>query len=330
MLRSFLIALSGSLVLGAPVLPLFRRWQVLDSPTTRSSHDVPTARGGGVAVLLAVLVALAVSDPLPGHSAELAIAGGGFGLLGLADDLWSLPALLRLVLQGLLALAPLPWLLDGLGGTAAWQVIFALGVWFWLIACVNAVNFFDGINGITAVQAIVAGATWWFVGDESGVPLLALGGAVLAGAALGFLPYNFPRARMFLGDVGSYVLGAWIAVLVVVALRAGISPVAALGPMAITLADTATTIVQRARRGEPLLEAHRSHAYQRLVAVGWSHTITTTFVGAVALCCSAIGVATIDAGVAAQILGGVAVLAIAACYVGLPAHLERREPTRSA
>lgn len=279
--------------------------------------------------MAALLIALGVSDEIPAVAATaLAVAVLGFGLLGIVDDLWSVPARLRLTVQGLLALATLPWLWDGLSGAAMWQVVFSLGVWVWLVAYVNAFNFMDGINGIAATQAIVAGAAWWYVGNECAAPSLALGGALLAGASLGFLPYNFPRARMFLGDVGSYALGAWIAVLVVVALRAGVSPVAALAPVSIALADTATTMIRRARHGERVLDAHRAHAYQRLVANGWSHMTTTAFVGVMVLCCSAIGVATIDAGVAVQLAAGLAVLLVDAGYVRLPAIVERREPTR--
>jgi UDP-GlcNAc:undecaprenyl-phosphate GlcNAc-1-phosphate transferase len=135
---------------------------------------------------------------------------------------------------------------------------------------------------------------------------------------------------MFLGDVGSYALGAWIAVLVVLALRAEVSPVATLAPVSIALADTATVIIRRARHGEHIFEAHQSHAYQRLVASGWSHTTTTAFVGLMVLCCSAIGVATIDAGVAARLAAGLAVLLVDAIYVCLPGLLERRHPTRGA
>jgi UDP-GlcNAc:undecaprenyl-phosphate/decaprenyl-phosphate GlcNAc-1-phosphate transferase len=330
MLRDFALALTMSLLVGAPVLALLRRLRLVDRPTARSSHAAPTPRGGGIGLTTALLVALAVSGLPSKQASALAVAAVGFGLLGLADDLWSPPVEQRFALQCLIALATLPWILDGLSGPSVWQVGVALGVWSWLVAYVNAFNFMDGINGLAAEQAIVGGCSWWFIGTECGVPVLALGGALLAGAALGFLPYNFPRARMFLGDVGSYALGAWSAVLVVVALRAGVSPVAALAPVSIVLADTATTIVRRALRGERLFEAHRCHTYQQLVDLGWSHTATTLLVAVTVLCCSLIGVVTLDAGVVIELGAGLAVLLVGAAYLVFPALIERREPTRGS
>ena len=323
MLVSFVIALVSSLALCPLVIGLSRRLHVFDHPTDRSSHAIPTPRLGGIAVSIALLLALALSDALPAKQANaLIIVVVLFGLLGLADDLWSLPALHRLALQGLFALGPLPWLLANVGNVGLWQITFGFGVWCWILAWVNAFNFMDGINGIAAIQAILAGGAWWLIGDARGVPSLAIGGAILSGAALGFLPHNFPHARTFLGDVGSYALGAWIAVLVVIALRADISPVAALAPVSLALADTSMTIARRSRRGQPLLQPHREHAYQRLVAMGWSHATTAMVIGAILFCCAVIGVATAGASVGVQIAAGFGVLAIDGVYLGLPAAFE--------
>src|SRR5207248_1189863 len=102
------------------------------------------------------------------------------------------------------AILALPWLLHGLSGGWSWQVLFSAGVALWLVAYVNAFNFMDGIDGISVAQAAVAGAALYLVGRGEHVPALATAAAILAGAALGFAPLNVPRARLFLGDVGSY------------------------------------------------------------------------------------------------------------------------------
>src|SRR5207244_9022591 len=105
--------------------------------------------------------------------------------------------------------AGLPWLLTGMTSSLLWRLVFGLGVLIWVVAYTNAFNFMDGINGISAAQVIVAGGYFGIVGTQRHVPLLAAGGFVAAGAAAAFLPFNFPKATVFLGDVGSYFLGAW-------------------------------------------------------------------------------------------------------------------------
>jgi UDP-N-acetylmuramyl pentapeptide phosphotransferase/UDP-N-acetylglucosamine-1-phosphate transferase len=111
-----------------------------------------------------------------------------------------------------------------------------------VVAVVNAVNFMDGINGISAVTGAVAGAAFAWLGAELDDRTLLVLGAAVAGASLAFLPWNAPRARVFLGDVGSYGLGAALAAGVCLALAAGSTPEAAVGPLALYLADTGTVL----------------------------------------------------------------------------------------
>ncbi len=322
----FGVALVVTLVAAPLVLLLVRRLGVLDHPTGRSSHATPTPRSGGIAVFVGLAAGLATSTAIGGSiGVALAIATTGFAAIGLADDVLGLAPRARLAAQAAISVLSLPWLLDGLHGITAWQVLFVVGCWCWLIAFVNAFNFMDGINGISVAGAALAGAAFWIIGNEGGAGgALSVMGAVLAGAALGFGPFNFPSARMFLGDVGSYALGAWIAVIVVTALRADLGPVAAFGPVAISLTDTAWTLVRRARRHEHLLDAHHDHTYQQLVDLGWSHPRTTALVAlAISACCAAAVVAAGERA-ALQIAGGTWVVAVCAAYVCLPAAVTRR------
>ncbi len=145
---------------------------------------------------------------------------------------------------------------------------------------VNVVNFMDGINGITALTMLVWGATALLVGAVHGGPELAVIGAATAGAALGFLPWNAPHARLFLGDVGSYLFGALAAGGVLLA-ATGQAPVSLiLAPLMIFGADTAVTLVKRAIRRAPLTVAHREHTYQRLVHLRrWAHAPVALWAG---------------------------------------------------
>src|SRR5207248_843948 len=156
-------------------------------------------------------------------------------------------------------------LLSGLSGPPAWRALFAVGVAVWLVAFVNAFNFMDGIDGVAVAQAFVAGMAWYAIGHHEHVRALEIAAAIVVGGALGFAPFNFPRARMFLGDVGSYSFGASLAILLVVGLRAGLPFEAVFAPVALCVADTGVTLVRRVRGGRRWDAPHREHVYQRLV-----------------------------------------------------------------
>lgn len=312
-----LLALGLTAALVPVVLAAMRQLQVIDNPSERSSHDRPTVRGGGVAPAIAMLVALSASSAITGsYRVALVVAATGFGLIGLAEDLWGIPALYRLWLHALAAAATLPWLAQGLHEPAGLEVAFILLTFIWIVAYVNAFNFMDGINGISCAQAIVAGGTWYAIGRYEHVPALAGGGAIVAAAAFGFAPFNFPRARVFFGDVGSYFFGAWLAVLVVVGLRARIAPEAVIAPVSLYLVDTATTLVRRVARHERWYEPHREHAYQRLVRAGHAHARATGLVAAAMAVCATLGAVSLtSAPAAARALADAGIVGILGAYV---------------
>lgn len=325
------LAFVVALLAGPPVVAALRRLRVIDHPDDRSSHVVPTPRGGGLTLAAGALTA-AVLVPAFGGSGRtgLLVAAAGFGLIGLTEDLRGVRALPRLMLQFAVAAVSLLWLLEDLGGPVAWQILFGLGCLLWLVSYTNAFNFMDGINGISAAQALVAGAAWLAIGHGEGVPVLAGGGALVAAAALGFLPFNFPNATMFLGDVGSYFLGAWLAALAVVGLRAGIAPEAVLAPLAVYLTDTSTTMIRRARAGEVFYTPHRKHAYQRLTQLGWSHANTTVAVASVMATCSILGAVSLTGSLVLRVAADVGLVAVLAAYVVSPRLVASRRPATPA
>ncbi len=260
---------AASLVVGLLLQPLLiprlRRLGVMDVPNHRSSHVVSTPRSGG----LAVVVALGAGLLMAPWSPQVLIAYAGcvlLGALGLVDDFRGLDARVRLALllivgglAGAVLDSPVPILL-AVPAMALWTATY-----------VNAFNFMDGINGISALTGAVVGASYWVMGWEFVDPSLAVLGAALCGASLAFLPYNAPRARVFLGDVGSYAMGFAVAALAWMAWDAGAPAWLAAAPTLVYLTDTGATLFRRWRRGAPLMEAHREHAYQRLVVSGRSH-----------------------------------------------------------
>lgn len=263
----FLLASVTSLVLTGAAIPALRWAQFIDHPNHRSSHVQPVPRGGGVAVV----ACLAILAPATlGATVQVVVLVGAMVLLalvGLVDDLRSLSSRVRLLAQAGVAIAAVAVLIAHAGVSWWWLPATAVGV----AGYVNAFNFMDGINGISGLTGMTVGLWWAWAGDHEGLTTLATLGLLLAGASVGFLPWNAPRARVFLGDVGSYGLGVYIALLSVVALVESVPLLWVLAPLAVYGADTGTVLIKRALAGRPITEAHREHVYQRLVDGGWRH-----------------------------------------------------------
>jgi UDP-GlcNAc:undecaprenyl-phosphate/decaprenyl-phosphate GlcNAc-1-phosphate transferase len=308
-----------------PTIALLRRRGMLDVPGGRSSHTVPTPRGGGAPVaaglLAAAAVVVAAGAVAPGLAFALAV--GFFGLLGLADDLRGLPALTRLALQtagaagvgALLVLRlPLPPYALAVG---------AVAVACWLVGFVNVFNFMDGVNGISGAHALIGGVVYACLAgwreDQFGVAA----GLALAVGAVAFLPWNAVRAKVFLGDVGSYSIGAALAVLAVRLVTLGVPVEEVAAPVALYLADVAWTLQRRVRGGERWLEAHRTHVYQRWCDAGWTHLEVTLLASALTVLLCLLGVAGLLGGAAVRVAADLTGLAVLAFYLGSPGLLAR-------
>lgn len=254
--------------------------QLVDMPGERRSHKVSTPRGGGIGIVVAVLVACLVAALLY-PAAALAIGVFAIGLMLVAgigwwDDHRSLPALPRLAVHLLAAI-----LLGLLVWTGSGSVIKALFCTLLAVSLINIWNFMDGINGLAVSQAILVA-----IGAAILLPLPhALAGLVLAAACLGFLPFNFPRARVFMGDVGSGALGYLMAGLL--ALGMVVTEVAMLLWLMLPAAffvDAGFTLLTRMLKGERWMQPHTQHLYQRFVKREWSHPLVTGCYSLFTLC----------------------------------------------
>jgi UDP-GlcNAc:undecaprenyl-phosphate/decaprenyl-phosphate GlcNAc-1-phosphate transferase len=311
------LAFAGTVVLSPLVLAALRHRAIIDVPNERSSHANPTPRGLGLAPAIAItLTALfALDGPV---RVGFVLVGCLFGGLGLLDDLRDLRASTRFVAQIAFAAAALPWLLDGMSGSVAWKAVFAAGCVAWLVAFVNGFNFMDGVNGISAAQCIVAGATWCIVGSLEDLSVITVAGAIALAGAAGYAPFNFPIAKAFIGDVGSYFLGGILAVTAAFGLRAGVPFEAMFAPLFVYLADTAFTIVRRARAGEQWHAPHRSHVYQRLHQRGLSHAQTTGSVALAMTLASAAGLLSLTDMPAARVAGDLGIVVVLLVYLASP------------
>jgi Fuc2NAc and GlcNAc transferase len=282
---AFLIAL----LLTGVVRKVALSFQVIDVPNARSSHTVPTPRGGGLAAVIATTVVLALLAALGHLSLDLfaAIAGGGLvvAAVGFIDDRHALSAKTRLLVHSAAALWAMAWL-GGLPPLQFGDSVFVFGAGGYLLGLLgivwtlNLFNFMDGIDGIAGGEAIFVAlsgaAVQLCVSSASGMPLVAL---VFACACAGFLVWNWPPAKVFMGDVGSGYMGYVIAVLALAAARENAVALliwVILGGL--FFIDATVTLTRRVARGERFSEPHRSHAYQRLARRWGSHRSVTLLV----------------------------------------------------
>lgn len=284
LMQAGLAAAAG--VLGALALTgLVRDWllrrQVVDRPNARSSHVRPTPRGGGIAVvatallLLGLMAAAARFDRAPGALPPLWLAAAAaLAVISFRDDVRSLSAALRLAVQALAVAAGLP-ALAAIGpvtqGLLPGPFDLAVAGLAWL-AFLNFFNFMDGIDGMSGVEAIAIGLGVAALGALTGVWAWLGPGAALAGAAAGFLVWNWRPAKIFLGDVGSVPLGYLLGGLLLSLAAAGFWASALILP-AYYLVDAGLTLLRRLLRGERIWEAHRSHFYQRAAAARGDHAV---------------------------------------------------------
>ncbi|GAB4099738.1 UDP-phosphate glycosyltransferase [Sinomonas halotolerans] len=317
-----------------PILarPLLERMGVIDLPSERSSHSRPTVRGLGLTIAAGLAAGWAVAFGLGAPSDGVALAAWALAgavaaaAVGWAEDFRGLSILRRAALQ----------LAVGAGGTLALLIVTGKGLW-WLpfgavavAAYVNVANFMDGINGISGLHAVAVGALYAAAGALTGHVWLVVAGVLLAASFAGFLPWNMLRGSMFMGDVGSYLLGAGIAFLALAAFFADIRLEYVFSPVLVYLADTFTTLVRRALAGKRWYASHREHTYQRLTDAGLGHTAVALIVTAATVLVGLAGffAATAPAAgaVAAQAITAVVLLA----YLAAPRLLRERERRRAA
>ena len=257
------------------VLALLTRRGVVDVPGSRTLHEVPTPRGGGLAVAPAVVTATLLTVDRSTVLLVVILGAVALAIVGLIDDLRGLPALPRLGIQVIAALVVAIVVSEGV---VPWPLLSIPAGAFACVYYVNAFNFMDGINGISVVQSIVGGIHLAVVGHLIDSDSVVAIGVACAVAAAAFAPWNAPRARMFLGDIGSYFLGFLLAATALTAVISGAPVLLVAAPFSLYVLDTSTTLVRRIHRGVRITDAHREHAFQRLVSSGRSHTFVSLLV----------------------------------------------------
>ncbi|MEZ5671519.1 MAG: glycosyltransferase family 4 protein [Thiotrichaceae bacterium] len=261
---------------------------IIDIPNERSLHQHPTPLSGGIAMLVAFMLTSATTCLIyiPQHAPLwICLSGLMVAAISLLDDYRSVAAKYRLlvhVFAAFLLLSQTDWWITNidfagvrLALPAIWQIALSLLFVIWMI---NLYNFMDGMDGFAGGMAVMGFGSFallgWFANDMLFTTLSLL----IASAASGFLVFNFPPARIFMGDVGSSSLGLFAAAFSLWGNHAGIFPLwIAMLLFSPFIIDATVTLLKRTWRGEKVWQAHRTHYYQRLVQLGWGHKRTVLY-----------------------------------------------------
>lgn len=284
---AFVIAAGVALLITPGVIFLAARTGAMDAPDARKVHKKPIPRIGGIGIYAAFMAAIfsvlsfvEVTAEVRTELIGLMVGGSLIVLVGVIDDYKNLPAKVKLVGQ-ILAAAVLviafdvriDFITDPFGDYIYTEWLAIPVTIFWIVGLTNTVNLIDGLDGLAAGVSTIASITIFLVALQQGILLVAVLTAALAGAAFGFLYYNFNPARIFMGDSGSMFLGYMLAGISVIgavksaATIALIVPILALG---LPILDTTFAIVRRYRGGVPIFKPDKGHLHHRLLDLGFS------------------------------------------------------------
>ena len=271
----------AALLFTPPVIRFAVSIGAIDMPGNRRINKTPIPRMGGIAIVTAFFLGVVLFVPITGKVKGVVIGSAMIALMGAADDILNLKAWVKLVLQIVAAVIAVHYgvVLDAVTGLSG-QVLFvnnallaSILTVLWIVACTNAVNLIDGLDGLACSISAISACTMMIVSvmvSELNVTVML---ACLFGACIGFLPYNKNPAKIFMGDVGSQTLGFILATVSTIGLFKMHAVVTFLVPMfalAVPLADTTFAIVRRLSKGQSPFKADKGHFHHRLLALGLS------------------------------------------------------------
>ena len=261
---------------------------MIDLPNERSSHIFPTPRGGGLSITISIFFSVALLYYFQLISLVFAVALGLGGLViavvGWLDDHGDISVILRGIAYSLAAIWTIYWI-EGMDHIVIGKHIISLNsagaliAFLWLVWVTNLYNFMDGTDALAAVQAVCTGIMSGILLIFSGEQGLAMICFAITVACFGFLFWNWPPAKIFMGDVGSCMLGFCFGVLAIFGEKIGVVPIIIwFILLSVFICDATFTLIMRIIRNEKWYSAHRSHAYQRLVQMGVGHKSLAIYV----------------------------------------------------
>lgn len=281
-MKTYIYAFIFALVISYILTPFVKRlaWKAgaVDIPKDeRRVHTKPIPRIGGLAIYIAFIVTVLITMPVTDNIKGVIIGGTLITILGVLDDIYNLPAKIKLLGQiaaaGILVYfgIKVEWVTNPLGDMVYLGKLSIPITIFWIVGVTNTLNFIDGLDGLAAGIASIASFTLMLVALNEGLGPVVILTAALAGGAVGFLPFNFNPAKIFMGDTGAMFLGYVLAAISVMgAIKSATAialavPILALG---LPIFDTAFAILRRAVNGHPVMKADKDHLHHRLLAIG--------------------------------------------------------------
>ncbi|MBR2071686.1 MAG: undecaprenyl/decaprenyl-phosphate alpha-N-acetylglucosaminyl 1-phosphate transferase [Phascolarctobacterium sp.] len=325
----FMLAMFVSYVLTPYIKKLAFKIGAVDRPDNRKVHKKIMPRLGGFAIYIAFMIGCVASMEITWDIFGILLGGTLIVALGVADDVYQLPAKVKLLGQIAAACVlvifdiRIEWVNNPLGGYFYLDMLSIPFTIFWVISFTNVVNLIDGLDGLAAGVSAIASLTVILVAVQMGYFHVAVLTAALAGAIIGFIRYNFNPATIFMGDTGSMFIGYMLAAISVygavktAATIALIVPAIALG---LPILDTAFAIMRRYVNGRPIFQPDKGHLHHRLLATGMSHKETVLFMYGITavLCIGAVLWAEMDGFYAALIIAVImTAVAVGANKIGI-------------
>ena len=320
---AFVVALGVTYFATPYVKSLAIRAGAMDAPNSRKIHTTPIPRMGGLAIYAGFVIAVLSSMHITWEVLGILIGGTAIVIVGVLDDIYQLPANVKLV--GQIAAASIlilfdiqiEWLTNPFGDMIYLNYLSIPFTLFWVVALTNTLNLIDGLDGLAAGVSIIAAVTIFLVSVQQHFWIVAPLTVALAGSALGFLHFNFNPARIFMGDTGSMFLGYMLAAVSVVgtvksaATIALVVPIVALG---LPILDTACAIIRRFNNGRPIFKPDKGHFHHRLLERGLTQKQVVLLLYFVSSCLgiSAFALTVVKFGYAAIIFLGLVVAAFLA------------------
>ena len=274
----FIIALVVSYLLTPGVKKVAIKVGAVDRPNARKVHTHVIPRLGGLAIYIGCMAAVLFCVPLHHELLGMLLGCTAIVAIGIWDDICNIPARVKLVGQIAAACIPvafgiqIEWLTNPFGDILVLPEVIAIPVTiFWIIGFTNTVNLIDGLDGLAAGVAFIASISMFLLAVNLNQFLPALIIVSMAGAALGFLQYNFNPAKIFMGDTGSMLLGYTLAVSAVLGLVKTAATVALVVPiiaLGLPILDTTFAIIRRRMSGVPIFQPDKGHLHHRLLALG--------------------------------------------------------------
>lgn len=278
---AFISAVIISFMMTPPARKLAIKVGALDVPKSpRKIHNKPIPYFGGLAIYISIMACMFVYMPHTEISLHVMAGATIIVLTGIVDDMYDLPAKVKLLMQIVAALVAIKggvqihFITNPLSDTGMSYLLSWLSyplTLFWIVGITNTINLIDGLDGLASGVASIAATTLLFTASKMGYDFIVMQCAIIAGASLGFLPFNFNPAKIFMGDAGALLLGYMLAVTSVMGMVKSVAAVALAVPvfaLGLPIFDTTFAIIRRFINKKPIMEADKEHLHHKLMKSG--------------------------------------------------------------